>query len=335
MKKFRFYFFLMLLIPTVLFTSCKDTENEVTDPAITTLTNYITTNALDLDVVTTGFVVGAPATDADVAAFLTPYHVIDLRSATDFNAGHINGAKNVAFANILAEVAAAGTKKILVVCYTGQTACYATALLRLYGKPDTQALKWGMSGWNVAYDKWTSNTTGNPASGHANWNTNAAPTEATYELPAITSALTDGNAILKERVEKVVAEGTKTVTNTELLTNHANYFINNYFSATNYTEFGHVVGAHRINPMTLAGNTMKNLDPSKKIITYCYTGQTSAIITAYLRVLGYDAYSLLFGMNGLYNSNAAWGTDANDTDFANKWKASNIKSLSTVPSPSK
>jgi len=320
----------MLLIPTVLFTSCKDKENEVTDPAITTLTNYMTANTLDLDVVTTSFVVGAPATDAEVAAFLTPYHVIDLRSATDFAAGHISGAKNVAFANILAEITAAGTKKILVVCYTGQTACYATALLRLYGKADAVALKWGMSGWNATYDKWTSNTTANPASGHANWNTAAAPTEATYELPTITSALTEGSAILKERVEKVVAEGTKTVTNADLLATPTNYFINNYFSANNYTEFGHVVGAHRINPMTLAGGTIKNLDPSKKIVTYCYTGQTSAIITAYLRVLGYDAYSLLFGMNGLYNSNTAWGTDASDTDFGNKWKAGNIKSLSTV-----
>jgi rhodanese-related sulfurtransferase len=306
----------------------------------------MTANTLDLDVVTTGFVVApvkadgsAFTTNEEVNTFLAAYHIIDLRSSGDFNAGHINGAKNVAFANILAEITAAGAKKMLVVCYTGQTACYATGLLRLYGKADAVALKWGMSGWNASYDRWTANTTANPAStSGANWTTAAAPTEATYELPTITSALTEGSAILKERVETIVSQGftenSQYITATTLLANPSNYFINNYFSAANYTEFGHVVGAHRINPMTLAstvaGTMMKNLDPSKTIVTYCYTGQTSAIITAYLRVLGYNAYSLSFGMNGLYNSNTAWGTSTADTDYPNKWKAGNIKNYATV-----
>jgi filamentous hemagglutinin family protein len=34
-------------------------------------------------------------------------------------------------------------------------------------------------------------------------------------------------------------------------------------------------------------------------VIYCYTGQTSAYLTGYLRVLGYDARSLLFGANGM------------------------------------
>ena len=57
-----------------------------------------------------------------------------------------------------------------------------------------------------------------------------------------------------------------------------------------------------INPTSGEEFAMTNLDPSKKIVTYCYTGQTSAVITAYLRVLGYEAYSLKFGLNKLYNS---------------------------------
>ena len=32
---------------------------------------------------------------------------------------------------------------------------------------------------------------------------------------------------------------------------------------------------------------------------YCYTGQTSANMAAYLRVIGYNAKSLLFGANGM------------------------------------
>jgi rhodanese-related sulfurtransferase len=34
-------------------------------------------------------------------------------------------------------------------------------------------------------------------------------------------------------------------------------------------------------------------------VLYCYTGQTSAYASGYLRLLGYDARSLLFGTNGM------------------------------------
>jgi len=40
------------------------------------------------------------------------------------------------------------------------------------------------------------------------------------------------------------------------------------------------------------------LPTNETIVVYCYTGQTSAQVTAYLRMLGYDAKSLLYGFNG-------------------------------------
>jgi rhodanese-related sulfurtransferase len=103
------------------------------------------------------------------------------------------------------------------------------------------------------------------------------------------------------------------VNGSDVLSNPAEYFINNYFSETDYLGFGHIANAYRINPLLLSDNSYLGLDPAAnaKVVTYCYTGQTSAVITAYLRVLGYDAYSLKFGMNGLYNDNPAW--------TANKW----------------
>jgi rhodanese-related sulfurtransferase len=39
------------------------------------------------------------------------------------------------------------------------------------------------------------------------------------------------------------------------------------------------------------------------MVTYCYTGQTSSITTAWLQVLGFDnARSLSFGANGIVHS---------------------------------
>jgi rhodanese-related sulfurtransferase len=48
---------------------------------------------------------------------------------------------------------------------------------------------------------------------------------------------------------------------------------------------------------------MKNIDPDKTVVTYCWTGQTSSMVTAYLNVIGYNAVSLKFGANGMIYSN--------------------------------
>lgn len=328
MKKLSVYLLAFLLVPSILFTSCKD-DTSTTDPSFGVLKDYMVANDLDLDAIikyhdaTSGsdvkFVVGAPAADA-LDAFLSAHYIMDIRSADDFNANHIDGAINVAFTDILTEAANAGDKQICVVCYTGQTACYATSLLRLYGFRNAQALKWGMSGWNeTTAGPWNSNI-GNVADGNANWSYDAAPAAVTYNAPDWTSTLTDGAEILKDRVETVVAEGFKTVTASDAIEHPGNYFINNYFSETDYTGFGHIAGAHRINPLLLSDESVLNIDPTAKVVTYCYTGQTSAVITAFLRVMGYDAYSLTFGMNGLFNSNPSWtsnqwGGDSNPADL--------------------
>ena len=119
-----------------------------------------------------------------------------------------------------------------------------------------------------------------------------------------------------------MADGFKTASATDVVASPENYFINNYFSEADYLGFGHIKGAYRINPLLVGDGQVNFLDPDKTVITYCYTGQTSAAITAYLRVIGYDAKSLLFGMNKLYNSNSAWAS--------NKWSAGMSKNLPIV-----
>ena len=334
MKRLHLILIGLLLIPSLFLTSCDqgDTPETTITPAFTTMKDYMIANDLDINkVINNGinFVVGAPA-DTDLDAFLNKYYIIDIRSAADFSTkGHIAGAKNVAFANILTEGAAAQAagKPALVVCYTGQTACYATALMRMYGYSNTQALKWGMSGWNESTAYAWNNAIGNEANGHANWSYGAAPSNMVFDDPEISSLSTIGETILKSRVELAVQEGFKTVKGTDVLNSPNNYFINNYFSSAHYTGFGHINGAYRINPLTLADNSYRGLDPTQKVVTYCYTGQTSAVVTACLRVLGYDAYSLTFGMNGMFNANPFWS----DPAITNQWGAdSKPKSLPLV-----
>ena len=335
MKKLSIYLIGLLLVPALFLTSCDSGDDPgttpVATPAFTLMKEYMVQNSLDVNNILTNtdgqkFVVAAPADIADVPAFLSTYYIMDIRSQTAFDGEHLEGANRVDFANILT-TAPTATKPILVVCYSGQTACYATALLRMYGYPSTRALKWGMSGWNSNTAASWNNNIGTHANGHANWSTDIAPSNITYDDPAISTSLTDGSAILRQRVEAVVAStngfGDATVSGTDVIANPGNYFINNYFSDTDYAGFGHINGAYRINPFTLADNSYLSLNPdANTLVTYCYTGQTSAVLTATLRVLGYNAKTLTFGMNGMYNDNPAW--------TSNKWSASVSKDYPVI-----
>ncbi len=271
MKKLSIYLIGLLLVPAFFLTSCDSGDDPgttpVSTPAFTLMTEYMVQNSLDVNNILVNtdnqkFVVAAPAEAALVDGFLATYHIMDIRSADAFSTSHVNGAINVAFSDILTEAASA-SKPILVVCYTGQTACYATALLRMYGHSSTRALKWGMSGWNSATDSWTAKV-GTHANGHNNWSSDIAPSNQTFDDPVISTSLTDGLAILKQRVEAVVGStngfGDATVSGTDVIANPGNYFINNYFSDTDYAGFGHIDGAKRINPFTLADNSYLSLD---------------------------------------------------------------------------
>lgn len=322
----RLFFLIVILSGLLTTTSCKKTAEEQNQYA--ELEQHLLSNDQDLGEIikyhgnghADGLKFVAYAKDETTAqAFIDKYYIVDIRKSADFEAGHIEGAVNTTLDNLLAEAANAGSKPILMVCYTGQTACFATACLRLAGYPETQALKWGMSGWNSDFDKWTPNL-GNVAEGHANWTTDAAPSLQAFSSPVLITDMTSPSDILMERVRVVLSQGFKGVDASDVLNNPSDYFINNFFSEAHYTGFGHINGAYRILPLGLSNGSIGNLDPDQKVVTYCYTGQTSGVITAYLRVLGYDAYSLKFGMNALYNSNSTWsanqwGGDSGSKDF--------------------
>jgi rhodanese-related sulfurtransferase len=310
---------LIAFIATFTITGCKKDLTIVKVNEYALMTEYMKANSLDLDKMLSSFVV-FPAAETDIAG----KYIIDIRNATDFANGHIANAVNAEFKNILTEAAKASGKPILVVCYTGQVSTYAATLLRLYGYPDAAALKWGMSGWNATFDKWTANC--KDLKSDANWNTDIVASQS-FGTPTISTGMISGGDILKKRVETVVAAGYKSVAPADVLATPTNYFINNYISSAHYTGFGHIKGAYWINPLLLSTGTLSNLDPGRKVVTYCYTGMTSGCITAWLNVLGYEAYSLMWGLNGMTYTNPFWTTGP----VLNHWGFdSKSKSFSTV-----
>jgi rhodanese-related sulfurtransferase len=67
-------------------------------------------------------------------------------------------------------------------------------------------------------------------------------------------------------------------------------------SAEHYAA-GHIPGAINIGMKSIVDN-LSQIDPDAPVYVYCYTGHSAAQTTALLQMLGYDAYSISFGMCG-------------------------------------
>ena len=291
----------MAVLPLLFVMSCKDDDPAPAEGKFGELSTYLQENSLDLDNVLDGWIIGAPAATEDVPAFLATYDIFDIRGASDYDAGHLEGAVNTTLGNIVADAANA-TKPVLVVCYTGQTASHAVVALRLSGQTDAKVLKWGMSGWNSNNSAPWEGALNSQAVGNANWTFPASPADAgTFDYPSIESTASDA-ALLAERVTAMTTKGFQGVNASDVLASPDSYLINNYWAETDNTHYGHIIGAIRNNTMTLANGGFTDFDPAETIVTYCWTGQTSSMITAYLTVLGYDAKSLKFGSNNMIYS---------------------------------
>ena len=313
MKKLLSYFLVAMMLPALVLTSCKD-DNDDPTPAetgnFTTLSTYMVNQNLDLPTLLDGWVIDPTLTTATPAGIvdsaagysIPDWVVFDIRSAADFALGHIKGSVNVALANIVTEAQAINNNdaKILVVCYSGQTAGRAVMALRLSGFPNAKVSKFGFSGWsaNSAFDKWSSKIS-DQAVGNANWVSTASPALPVNALPTWTTTSTDGATILAEKINEMLAITSWSAGGADVLAAPADFSIYNFWTTEEYTTFGHFAGAFQYKPISLAGDIVSALNAENNNLVYCFTGQTSSFIVAWLNVLGYNAKSIGYGVNGL------------------------------------
>lgn len=309
MKNLLKFAAIFAMLPFIMLSSCSDDDEPAPEAQdrFDVLKQYMIDNDMDVSTVINGWITSAEdvytkMTDADAT---NDYYIIDIRTAEAFAANRIEWAVNSTLGNILTTAEGADGKPIIVVCFSGQTAGHAVIALRLSGYPDAKVLKWGMCSWNEATAGSCQNNTGDAAIGHANWA--VAPGEITpnspMTAPKVEYVTDDGAEILKEQVLKMLSNGFKTVTNEAVLADPSGYFINNYWAEADVEKYGNIKPANRIQPLTLANGEYAYLDGTNSVVTYCWTGQTSSMMTAYLSVLGYDAYSLVFGANGMIYTN--------------------------------
>ncbi len=335
MNRFKFLF-LAIATFAFAFTSC--TEEVVEEPIneAQVLVEYLesTNSPSGKDYVANDLPSLITATDLKTAIEGSKAYVFDIRAAADFANGHIAGAVNVTTTDLLTQVKALDmTKydKVAVACYTGQTASWAVSLLRILGYSKVFSLKWGMSSWHTdfATPKWLT-TIANGNAYVAQFVTTATAKGAAGALPTLSTGKTAPKDILEARVSTILAEGFSkaTVTNATVFGALTTYYIVNYWPENQYTEFGHIPGAMQYTPKTsmkLAAD-LKTLPINKPVVVYCYSGQTSAFLATYLRVLGYDAKTLLSGTNGMAYDKMLARTDM----AASTFKASVIMDYSYV-----
>lgn len=227
--------------------------------------------------------------------------VIDIRSAEDYAKGHVKGAVNLpwggtAIAEGLSSIPT--DKPVYIYCYTGQTAGQAVVTLNLAGI-SAQSVNLG---WNLGISKvdGVAAVTVTDASAFEGTGTEISP--AVQE--AVTAYYEGLSAIEDARFKnyKVSEDDLKAMVDAK----DDSILILSVRKAEDYAA-GHIEGAINI-PFgkDMIPAFMAQLPKDKKIVVYCYTGQTAGQATAALRLLGYDAVSLNGGMGTAANAPSGW-----------------------------
>lgn len=234
--------------------------------------------------------------------------IIDIRTPEAFAKGHIKGAVNVAFAKIpdyfSNVIKPFEFDKIVMVCKSGQTSSYATSLLRLMGYGNVYAMRWGMSGWNKDFG---SGSWGDAVSDKYEGKLETAENAraASSDFPQMNTGKSTGEEIMAERFNSLFAAGSEGafITADQVFEQPQSFYTVNFERKDKY-DAGHIPGAVRYKTNGTLGivSEMQSIPTDKEVAIYCGTGHNSAFVSAYLRLFGYNARTVMYGNNAFMHS---------------------------------
>ncbi|OEH85411.1 hypothetical protein BHU72_04795 [Desulfuribacillus stibiiarsenatis] len=217
--------------------------------------------------------------------------VLDVRSAEDFEKGHIAGAFNVSFvggelATLLDRLPQ--DKEIYVLCYSGQQANQVNAALNVAGF-NSKAITGGAGSWTKA-ELTLPETGANPLSA----------------APAASEPTTDADKLAWEKVEGYLGSVISAETSNfiapaklheELTASADKYYVVDIRvpKADNYDQ-GHIEGSHFYSWEDME-KKMAEFPMDKKIVVGCWSGNNAGQAVALLRMNGYDAHLLTSGID--------------------------------------
>ena len=203
--------------------------------------------------------------------------VIDIRSAEDFEAGHIEGAVHSAWGKVGDIMDRIPTNRpVVVACYSGQTAGQAVGLLRMAGFDNVKSLLYGMKlGW-VEGEEF-------PADGEG--------MNAAAGLPVVSQPATEEEEILWEKAKAVFADidaGNRALIEPTDLKDALDASPNAMYVLDIRREEDFVAGhiEHSVfSAWAKVGDVLDALPTNRPVVVGCYSGQTAGQTVGVLRML--------------------------------------------------
>ena len=266
--------------------------------------------------------------NTEVYANQNNYLVIDLRKADDYEQGHINGAYNVPMKDVIDFLKnkrkASSVKKVVFVCYTGQKASYTTGITRYAGFDNTYAMLFGMAGWNAEFSGPLKKSFGDISDksllvvAKGEHKTDGEEHHSAVEHEVVKAidwtkfpAVEKGNfSMISEKRAKELLSLKRPdilVSKGELVSNmkkDINYYYSIAYMDKNKFDFAHLKGAHQFTKRKdlSPDHRLAEVAKDKPVLVYCKTGHTAGNTASYLRMLGYDAKSLILGSTAIMQS---------------------------------
>ena len=273
----------------------------------------------------------------DVLENLDNWLIIDVRSPEAYEAGHINGAFNVPKDKVLDFLKttrkAAAYPKVVIVCYSGQTASYVTGITRFAGYNNTYAMLFGMAAWNSEFSDPLKKGFGDRFQDmvvkgedpeekilHPQNHTGIKEHKIDLsKLPALPKELP--SILIGKRAHQLLKQDRK-----QFMLKAEEFFpqikedINKFYSIFYIQKpkylAGHIKGSVQYTPhkdLSL-DERLTEIPKEKPVLIYCKTGHTGGHATAYLDMLGYKGHNLIFGAQSFMHSlwkQKGWIPDVN------------------------
>jgi rhodanese-related sulfurtransferase len=307
-----------LFVITLLLTSCL--ENDI----ISTLDIQLNDSALLIKYIEDKGdfpnSVEAPAliTAQEVYDNLTSLWILDIRKREDYLLGHIEYSINIQPERLLRTIDSLNNvqplRRIVLVGNNGQESSYYNCLLRLAGYNNVFNLRFGMASWNNDFaNDWFSAL--GVAAGIVNYNNTLYGKNNLTELPAMLfpDSIKSTEGKFNFRLSVLIYEGFNT--EFQYLNRLSNisqayvicYGVGRLYYAPLYVPYGEAghpenTKWYQTSPLYefRSSKDLQTLPSDKTIIVYSGDGHESACIVAYLRFLGYNAKTVLYGANQLF-----------------------------------
>ena len=320
----KILFSICLVLSTSFILSCMEDINEPTEVGFSNSGDLITYFETHGDFINSSENPALVSAE-EIYGIVDQSLLLDIRSASEYASGHIEGALNLNISELIDTLNNRDLNnfvRIVVISTTGQKAAYAVSLLRLYGFTNIYSLDYGMGQWNELFsDVWINARDDSEYVWSFTTNYFSKPPLGN-KLPALTfdSPEKSTESLIQNRIKTFLTNeayyrstGTMAEIDGDFALRYQKfgsitlicysesdlYDIKRYFkdAAPPVTWGGHFRSISYYDPSYdfKASTNLLTLPVDKPIYIYSYNGQRSQYITAYLRLLGYDARSVLFG----------------------------------------